>query len=247
MSYSDEKKQYQYDDDDIAEVCVTGDDKRLPIHETRNKNHAFVECIGQLRTYYHHSIGGGIAIGTGTIFHVQGNKCLILTCGHNIRTKIYNCSNKYCKGKMLTNTKGCNKCGNGVVKGKNLYEAVRVTFIRRFITTAKFGEHDDEYECDMKQCIIDEQYSKCPHPKSGNDIAILVIDNKKAADYYRNKCKNIFLVNNFDLFDNDPRQMNLFGYPGDAGKIGKMWGMSTPNTNEFKCEFNSDTKKVYLI
>eukprot|EP01084_Bolivina_argentea_P202678 346254_1 len=93
---NEEKKKYDSeeedsDEEDLQEVCVTGGDKRIEIYETNHKNDAVVQCIGHLRITYHHSIGGGLAIGTGTIFHVEGNKCFILTCAHNIRTKIYHC------------------------------------------------------------------------------------------------------------------------------------------------------------
>eukprot|EP01084_Bolivina_argentea_P017451 32589_1 len=195
------KSSFQYDYDDVQEVCVTGHDKRLPIYETAHKNDCIIQCIGQLRISYHQSIGGGYKIGTGTIFHVQDDKCLVLTCAHNIRTTIYHCIKNNCQGKMLSN-KPCNKCNGAVSKRDKLEKAVRVTFIRRGIKKDTFGNHETEYECDMKQCIIDDKkYSKCPHPTSGNDIAILVINNKTAADYYHNKCKNIFLVNNLNLFD----------------------------------------------
>eukprot|EP01084_Bolivina_argentea_P202677 346253_1 len=127
---NDGKKEYvdeeeNSEDDDLQEVCVTGGDKRIEIYETNHKNDAVVQCIGHLRITYHHSIGGGYAIGTGTIFHVEGNKCFILTCAHNIRTKIYHCIKDKCKGKMLSNN-NCNRCGSKVMKKKELFKAVRV-------------------------------------------------------------------------------------------------------------------------
>eukprot|EP01084_Bolivina_argentea_P017449 32584_1 len=182
---SDEEK--ELDDEDIAECCVTGDDKRIEIYKTNHKNDAIVQCIGHLRVYYHHSIQGGYMIGTGTIFHVQGNKSLILTAAHNIRAKIYHCKKRNCNGKILSNTK-CPKCRGPLIKKQKLHKAVRVTFVRWGITRNTFSHHEAEYECDMEQCIInDEEYSKYPHPMSGNDIAILVINNTKAANYYRKK------------------------------------------------------------
>eukprot|EP01084_Bolivina_argentea_P202676 346251_1 len=113
------------DDEDLQEVCVTGGDKRIEIYETKHKTDAIVQCIGHLRITYHHSISGGYAVGTGTIFHVEQNKCFILTCAHNILTKVYHCTKDKCKGKMLSNN-NCNRCGSKVMKKKELFKAVRV-------------------------------------------------------------------------------------------------------------------------
>eukprot|EP01084_Bolivina_argentea_P290842 499715_1 len=232
--YSSHDEKQQYEDDDIAEVCVTGKDQRLKVCETKNQHDAITKCIGLLRVYYDkQTIESANVIGTGTIFHVDGNKCLVLTCAHNVRASVYQCENENCNVniKMLIKTQNnkCTKCNDSLVKDNQLHKAVRVTFVRRVISVNKFGTFQDEYECDMTQLIInDAEYSKCAHPTSGNDIAILVINDKKAADYYRDKCEKIFLVNNFELFGNDKRQMNLFGYPGDKKKGEEMWGMSTP-------------------
>eukprot|EP01084_Bolivina_argentea_P266267 451571_1 len=101
----------------------------------------------------------------------------------------------------------------------------------------------------MKQILInDAEYETYPHIKSGYDIAILTINNKKAADYYRNKCEKIFLVNNFDLLLDDRRQMILFGFPGDKNAGERLWGMSTPpHQNEFTCGFNAINEQIYLV
>eukprot|EP01084_Bolivina_argentea_P256065 430992_1 len=244
---SNANSQEEFIYDDIQEVCVTGGDKRLQIYNTGRKKDAIIQCIGQLRTTYHYSIGGGYGTGTGTIFHVMGNQCFILTCAHNIRTNVYYCRQNQCGGKMLYKT-NCNKCGGQVVKKYQLHNAVRVTFVRRSITKGTFGEHEEEYECDMSKCVInDKQYSKHPHPTSGFDIAILVINDKQAADYYRDKCQNIFLVNNCELFLSDKRQMHLFGYPGDKSNAEEMWGMSTPMQNELKLEINDEQMNLYVI
>eukprot|EP01084_Bolivina_argentea_P001261 2327_1 len=196
---NDEKKKYDNDEEDmdseedLQEVCVTGGDKRREIYKTKHKSDIIVDCIGHLRVTYHHTIGGGCAIGTGTIFHVDGTKCFILTCAHNIRTRVYHCTKDQCVGKMLQR-KNCSRCGSNVVKKKELYKAVKVEFIRWGTTKATFGNHEDAYDCDMNGFLVDDdEYAKYPHIKSGYDIAILVINNKKAADFYRDKCKKIFL------------------------------------------------------
>eukprot|EP01084_Bolivina_argentea_P242237 406438_1 len=194
--FADEKIQYNgVDEDDIAEVCVTGQDgNRLAIYETSNKDDAIVQCIGNLRIYYDGDIKGGHLIGTGTVFHVEGDNCFVLTCAHNIRlTKVYHCQKQNCDGKRLTDSK-CHICGSFMVKKQQVLKAIRVTFVRWGITKKSRGDHEDEYECDMKQCIInDNEYLSYPHPTSGNDIAILIIyNNKKAANYYRDIYKNIF-------------------------------------------------------
>eukprot|EP01084_Bolivina_argentea_P032571 60272_1 len=235
------------DDDDIQEVCVSGGDKRLVIYKTKHKNDVIVQCIGQLRINYGADVGGGYAIGTGTIFHVDGSKCFVLTCAHNIRMKMYHCINNKCQGKMLYK-KACHKCGSNVIKKQDLYKAVGATFVRWGIAKATFGDHEDEYDCDMDECFInDKEYYKYPHPKSGHDIAILFINDKTAADYYRDRCKKIFLVNNFELFLNDKRQIHLFGYPGDKNKGEEMWGMSTPKGIQLTCGFNMKSSKLHLI
>eukprot|EP01084_Bolivina_argentea_P279179 477258_1 len=170
-----QQDEYDHDDDDFEEVCVTGNgDKRLAIYETANKNDVIIGCIGHLRVTYDDSIDGGYVIGTGTIFHVEDSKCLVLTCSHNIRRKIYHCKNTNCKGRLLTDGK-CKICNGPVVRKQQLHRAVRGTFVRWGVTKHTSCYHEAEYECDMKQCIInDEEYSKYPHPASGNDFAILV-------------------------------------------------------------------------
>eukprot|EP01084_Bolivina_argentea_P280800 480268_1 len=182
---TDEKKHIHYDieeheDDDIEEVCVSGGDKRLEIYNTKHKKDIIISCIGHLRINYG-NVGGGYSIGTGTIFHVKDNKCFLLTCAHNIRTKLYHCTNNQCKGKMLSKTP-CNRCGSPVIKKNDLFKATGVTFVRWAVSKETFGDHEDEYDCDMNECIInDTEYYKYPHVKSGNDIAILVINDKKCA------------------------------------------------------------------
>eukprot|EP01084_Bolivina_argentea_P304838 526550_1 len=118
----DKKNQKHYeeedksdDEDDFIEVCVTGGDKRLQIYNTGCKKDAIIHCIGNIRVTYHHTIKGGYSLGTGTIFHVEDNKCLVLTCGHNIRTKAYHCIDNQCCGKMLQKSK-CYKCGLKMIK-----------------------------------------------------------------------------------------------------------------------------------
>eukprot|EP01084_Bolivina_argentea_P170468 295397_1 len=172
VNETDEKKvDYNSEDDeysDIEEVCVSGGDKRLEIYETKHKNDIIVQCIGNLRINYS-GVGGGYSIGTGTVFHVDGNKVFIMTCAHNIRMKLYHCTNtnSQCKGKMLYN-KPCNRCGHNVIKKPELFKANGVTFIRRGITKQTFGDHENEYDCDMNECFInDNEYKKYPHPKSG--------------------------------------------------------------------------------
>eukprot|EP01084_Bolivina_argentea_P004254 8089_1 len=247
---NDEKtNEYTVDnsEEDMEEVSVTGGDKRLKIFQTQCKDHAIIQCIGQLRITYN-----GVrtyTIGTGTIFHVEQNKCFVLTCAHNIFAHLYVCTNDKCKRKYLRN-ESCKDCQNSVQKSKKLSEATRVEFVRRDITKANFGDYIIGYDCKLSESFIkSKEYSAYPHIKSGNDIAILVINNTEAVNYYKDKCSDIFLVHNFELFSNE-QQMCLFGYPGDK-KNGndsyELWGMSTPlrNTMTYGCNFTNF--QLYLV
>eukprot|EP01084_Bolivina_argentea_P041664 76903_1 len=235
-SKHEQKNNDEYDEfEDVAEILVTGGDKRDPIYDTREKQSAIISCIGQIKTYYP-NVGGGYTIGTGTLVHVIGDRCFVLTCAHNIRTNVYQCQTSTCNRKMLSNNSRCDRCGGKQFKReKRLHKADRVVFVRRSIDQASFGKHEDDYECEMDHIYInDYAYENWPHPKSGQDIAILLIDDKKAAQYYKNKCQNIVLVNKPELFDNAKIQMHLFGYPGDKNNGTEMWGMSTPTENSLQ-------------
>eukprot|EP01084_Bolivina_argentea_P107505 192210_1 len=96
VHYDEKKTHYDSEEDeDIAEVCVTGGDKRREIYNTKYKNDIIIKCIGQLLINYA-GVGGGYSIGTGTIFHVEGNKSFVLTCAHNIYTKLWLCTTSQC-------------------------------------------------------------------------------------------------------------------------------------------------------
>eukprot|EP01084_Bolivina_argentea_P054954 100777_1 len=213
-------------EDEKQEVFVNGTDGRKPVYDTNNKNYKITQCIGQLKTYFPGV--NGYTSGTGTVFHVQGTKCFVITCAHNVR-----------KTKRNEN------------KETKILKANRVEFIRRKTDKSSFGEQDKTYWCETKPVLIyDKQYEKYPHIKSGNDFAILVIDDKKAAEYYSERCKNIYIVNGWGLFHHINKfQMHLFGYPGDKrlGHQFKMWGMSTAPKNILKVARDQNTNKLYLI
>eukprot|EP01084_Bolivina_argentea_P290844 499717_1 len=81
------------------------------------------------------TIESKIVIGTGTIFHVDGNKCLVLTCAHNVRASVYQCENENCNVNIKLLTKApnneCTTCNDNLVKDNQLHKPVRVTFVRR--------------------------------------------------------------------------------------------------------------------
>eukprot|EP01084_Bolivina_argentea_P242239 406441_1 len=230
---------YNDNDDTVSEVCVTGGDgRRRCIYNTGRKNDIVIKCIGELRITYHQDIiGHRTMVGTGTIFHVEGDRCFIITAAHNIRTKTHCCNNANCcnyqKQRLKAAPKGsCSGCD--FVECPQLAKAKGVQFIRRCIEEKSFGSHEAEYECDMKQNIVSPEYSSWAHPRSGNDICILSINDKDCANFYRGYCKHIYFVNDSKLFNNDTCQMHVFGYPGDKRPLHKaeMWGMSTSNGND---------------
>eukprot|EP01084_Bolivina_argentea_P293884 505565_1 len=241
------------EDDGICEVCVTGSDERRRIwHCSARKEDDIVKCIGRLRIRYNKQFKPHrVKAGTGTIFAVNNDNCYILTAAHNIRGAIYRCRNPSCVSNgILSMVKTCDKCGTSRRKQKPPQRAEEIVFERRGITKETFGEHEQEYECDLKQILFEkhlEQYDKLSVTTSGNDICILVIHNESAANYYRNKCKNIYLVNNLNLFINEYRCLSIFGYPGDKKKGEEMWGMSTPKGIQLSCGFNTKSSKLYLI
>eukprot|EP01084_Bolivina_argentea_P175961 304587_1 len=234
-----QKSIYDEDEyDDISECFVTGSDERRRIwHCSARKDEDIIKCIGQLRITYNYKFKPyRVQIGTGTVFAVdKKHNCYVITAAHNIRAAVYQCQNQLCQwnGKLsMKNT--CDKCHNRGTKQKSTEKAEHVLFMRRSIEKQTYGDHEFEYECDLKETLFDQhllEYEKFAHPKSGNDICILLINDKSAADYYRDKCKDIYLINNVTLFGNKSCQLHLFGYPGDKRDAetgcSEMWGMST--------------------
>eukprot|EP01084_Bolivina_argentea_P293886 505569_1 len=246
------------EDDGICEVCVTGSDERRRIwHCSARKEDDIVKCIGRLRIRYNKQFKPHrVKAGTGTIFAVNNDNCYILTAAHNIRGAIYRCRNPSCVSNgILSMVKTCDKCGTSRRKQKPPQRAEEIVFERRGITKETFGEHEQEYECDLKQILFEkhlEQYDKLSVTTSGNDICILVIHNESAANYYRNKCKNIYLVNNENKFSDKHFKMHLFGYPRDKQRDGdievaEMWGMSTTKGNDFEIRRNRKSLQKYFV
>eukprot|EP01084_Bolivina_argentea_P044690 82226_1 len=185
----------KYDDDtesdyDYKEVIVNSGDYRAEIYEFHvHRDLSIVKCIGQIRCEFNYQIEHEYqvsTVGTGTVYKVVDNVAFILSCGHNIRHKIYEC----CKCNKYYRTKVCSKCKQTLSSSdKKLLKPTHIEFKRRKTTTNDFGLVESEYTC--QEIYVPPGYEQNTTLQRGFDFAILMFqdDNK----YYSKYCKNIQL------------------------------------------------------
>eukprot|EP01084_Bolivina_argentea_P271125 461204_1 len=239
----------QLDDEDVLcdteqESILNDTDLRRKAHELKYKfnNSAIMDCIGKISSNYVDKYKKRWnTVGTGTVYRTNGKTAYILTCAHNLRLNLYDCSNCHTMSKKEV----CWKCGSNNVQ-LVIVKAGTISFEIRDIET---GKHVRQYDCDMDHNILDEiMYLKYPKPAGGFDVAVLQF--KDATGYFKHKSKNILVVNGelFFKLKNKNMQYYLFGYPYAVDKCQlegentirrEMWG-GCSISHEFSCLKNKN-------
>eukprot|EP01084_Bolivina_argentea_P195124 334817_1 len=131
----DNKYDNNESDDEYQEVVVNGSDFREPIYEfVSARDLPIIKCIGQLQSEYNYEIEHEYKVnivGTGTVYKVANNVAFVLSCAHNLRHKIYECSKCHTYNKI----KSCSKCSKSLdLSHTKLLTATHVEFKRRNTT-----------------------------------------------------------------------------------------------------------------
>eukprot|EP01084_Bolivina_argentea_P057706 105421_1 len=255
-----DEKQTDSSDEYEEEALVHDQDEREPIHNTRVREMDIIKCIGQLTIEYKYNENGLYyrkTLGTGTVISViDGTTALVLTSAHNIRTFVlecpkcheyYNINKKYVNGnKSIICSNKINNCNENISSKSNwkMIKATGITFRRR---TTKFGADFGRmegmpYKCKV-QLIDDINYKTFHGTSQGYDIAILSFTD--SSNYYRKYCRDIAIqpCDHDKLVD--MKQFNMFGYPGEDKKRGKMYGGSSKH-KEWELKLNKITEKKYF-
>eukprot|EP01084_Bolivina_argentea_P196960 337615_1 len=253
------------------ETIVHNTDLRKKIIQSVDKDHYIIRCIGELIMDYKYSKHGFelSMCGTATVFHVLASlstpKAYALTCAHNMRQEVIECikCKKYLRKKRKINntyvtTSTCSACG-GSKFNKIMLKATSIVFTRREIKPSTSITDDDgenvifhygnpkcTYECDS-EFVPDFNYSLCPKPKSGYDIAIISFDITDKYNYAKYS-KQITFQNMTDALQKKAvNKFRIYGYPGDnTNKKGKMHGMHSTHT-EYVIKTHSKTNQPYLV
>eukprot|EP01084_Bolivina_argentea_P039651 73267_1 len=160
-------------DDECTECIITpGNDRRVIICDSQNRNDGIIQCIGSIESQYipdtktqkSESIHG-----TGTVIHIDPqNRIYILTAAHNVRGVEKQC--KTCNTKTLKqkcpncNSTNKTKATSKLIKPKDIY------FTRRGISKHNLGESIARYA--VTNYILPDEYTKFSKPRDGFDLCI---------------------------------------------------------------------------
>eukprot|EP01084_Bolivina_argentea_P044691 82227_1 len=168
---TDTKYDESESDEDYQEVIVNNGDYRTQIYEFPvHRDLPIVKCIGQIRCEFNYQIEHEYkvsAVGTGTVYKVVDNVAFILSCGHNIRHKIYEC----CKCNKYYRKKWCSQCKQGL-NDKKILKPTCIEFQRRKTTINSFGLVEAAYKC--KEIYIPPGYEENAVLQRGFDFAVLM-------------------------------------------------------------------------
>eukprot|EP01084_Bolivina_argentea_P081245 147137_1 len=176
-------------DDDYKEVVVNSSDFRKEVYEfSSHRDLKVIKCIGQIESEFNYQVENEYkvsAVGTGTVYRVVNGVAFTVTCAHNIRLKVYNCS----KCNTYNKTKTCSKCTDTLTSNDKKYiTPTHIEFTRRDLTPNNFGLSKQSYKCE--EVYIPDAYENNTILKRGFDFAVLMfIDD----GYYNQNCKNIIL------------------------------------------------------
>eukprot|EP01084_Bolivina_argentea_P039998 73902_1 len=252
------------ENDDIQEAIVNSTDLRTAVYNSNQKDEQILKCIGYLRTtfkYAQHSYKLQKR-GTGTVISVSNDKiCYVLTCAHNIRTKVYHCPNcnKYLNLKhddknraYYENHSNCTTTPNPKFIKANKIEFIRCSIHKQYQKkmqnksdelVIKYGDEEKIYLCNMNtntSWIDDQKYELYSSTSAGYDIAIISFEDIDG--YYKKNIPTKIDVQNGKNTIEKIKQFNIWGYPFD--KTG-MYGMKSIQTN-YQFKQHSKTDQIYL-
>eukprot|EP01084_Bolivina_argentea_P004754 9001_1 len=245
------------DDDQYQEAIVTGGDGRRKVDVFQPKNDDIYSCIGQLdiefdyddeNEYKAYKHGTGTVVCLGNSHKKDMKTVYILTCAHNVRLSVIQCTKNHCNTFRRGKNTACKVCG---AKDRKFQQKIWITptkiiFRDRSIKLNNYGETLNSYEC-KEIYVPDERYRDMWKPKQGFDWAYLAFYDNGVYEA-RLRAVAFDLVDGCNLFSDKLRisgkTFGIFGYPDDKKDI--MVGMTSNKSNRFILATNKTTKQNYL-
>eukprot|EP01084_Bolivina_argentea_P162490 282772_1 len=244
-------------DDDYYECIINpGNDRRIIVCDTQNKNDDIIKCMVTVESHYIPDTSVEIGHGTGTVIHINDeNVIFVLTAAHNvcgmereckscaIKTLKHACPNTHCNSQHETTKTG------KLIKPKDIYFARRGNGINH-----KLGQSIERYQVDHYE--IPDKYYTFSRPHDGYDICIITCKchDVNGINLYKQNCSKITLIQDIKFGGNES-VLYIYGYPGskreekDHRIYYYLYGMGTSKIDtqsRFKIVLNAKNK-AYIV